>query len=166
MSVIPKAQSWTHGGHPWSFWQKSGQFLYVFGEAFPDDAAPPNYVRTPLKVGITKDPKGRLSQLRQKTPHGIWYQIQWMENGAHLTERALHELFNPWRCGFAKEYFRLPLEVEDWLFQGMSDAWRCVARHDRLGGTTVREICTYIMPAAYPARWLSKRLKAMDAVWN
>jgi len=153
---------WTHGGHPWAFWQKSGQFIYIFGEAYGDDDAPPPDAECPIKIGITTDPAKRLLSLRQKTPHGVWYDIRWMQNAAPLAEKSLHELLNPWRCGFEREWFALPYEVEQWLFDGFADSWERIAKQDRICGETVKSICTCIIPRYYPAEWLHKRVKKID----
>jgi len=154
----------THGGHPWSFWRKSGQFLYVFGEAYGDDNAPPPDEETPVKIGITSDPKNRLASLRQKTPYGVWYDIQWMQNAADVTERSLHELFNPWRCGFEREWFCLPYEVEQWLMEGMADSWSRIAKQQRISGENLRSMITETIPLYYPAEWLKKRIENLNSL--
>jgi hypothetical protein len=156
--------TWTHGGKPWSFWQKSGQFLYVFGEAHGDACVPSPFAEAAIKIGVTTDPKVRLQSLRSKTPHGIWRDITWMESSAVVTEKALHELLNPWRCGFEREWFCLPLDVEEWLFEGMADSWSKVAKHHRLYGETVRSIITEIMPTYYSAKWIEMRIANLNAL--
>jgi hypothetical protein len=154
--------SWTHGGLPWAFWQEAGKFIYIFGEAYDDGNAAPYLGSCPIKIGVTKDPASRLSGLRQKTPHGTWYDILWMENSADLTEKSLHELLNPWRCGFEREWFSLPSQVEEWLFEGFNDSWQAISKQDRRCGETVRSICTCIIPTYYPSEWLHKRVKEID----
>ena len=158
-------ETWTHSGLPWSWWKNAGQFLYVFGELRNDNDPPLMDFRQPLKIGITTNPKSRLSALRNKAPHGTWFAICWMENSAPLCEKALHELFTPWRCGFEREWFVLPLEVENWLFEGMEDNWSRVAKQDRLCKERLEQIVTEIMPRYYFAPWLEARIEQLNALY-
>lgn len=155
---------WTLGGKPWDFWIKSGLFLYVFGAAIGDDECPGWIAPRPIKIGITGNPTSRLQNLRRETERGMWLSIRWFDRSGRLLEKALHELFNPWRCGLEREWFVLPKDVEEWLWDGMDDSWYKVEKHLRVCHETVFSTITEILPLYYPADWLDDRINTFNAL--
>lgn len=153
-----------HGGRPWSFWNKAGGFIYVFGQLCDDSTCPPPDASMPIKIGITKNPADRLIALqREHLTFGSWLSIQWMASSSEITEQALHELLNPWRCPFKNEFFEVPDEVEEWIFDGFKDQWSQVQKHHRLFGESALSLCLEIIPRYYPAPWLNLRVAQMKA---